>query len=77
MKQILIVFIAAGALIIAFGGEGRDQTGEAAWSQGVETVDRYVSEGLSEQTHDTLSEQVSGTSVWVKSFGDKLERMTQ
>jgi hypothetical protein len=72
MKTFFIALLAVGALALAFGDRPGTTDSEASWDQGIERVDGYLEEGLSEETHDTISSNARDGAHLIVSFGNEV-----
>jgi hypothetical protein len=71
MKTLLIAVLAIAALALTFGERPGTQTGQAAWDDRLTEVDGYLQEGLTEETHDAISNNARDGADWIVGFGTR------
>lgn len=71
VKSLLIAGVFALGMIFALGGQPQarsteDEGVQARMERGVENVDGYLQQGLSQKTHDAIAGQADSSTKWFK-----------
>jgi hypothetical protein len=80
MGKVFVVFLIAAALLFATSGEQTDTRATSAsplWESGLQQVDSFLRQGLSDDTHAALHDSLDQSGEIVGRLHDQFEQLMQ